>query len=65
VLAIHGISSQRKLRNWPTAAALRTFRSGLHTLVAVRQLAGVDHAASIMSPAGALTAAGFIAAALA
>ena len=45
-------------------AAVRTFRSGLDTLVAVRHLAGVDHAASLMSPAGAAAAAGLIAAAL-
>ncbi len=45
--------------------AVRSFRSGLASLVAVRQLAGVDHAASIMSPAGATAAAELVAAALA
>jgi pimeloyl-ACP methyl ester carboxylesterase len=34
-------------------AAIKSIRSGLPALVAVRTVAGVDHAASIMSPAGA------------
>src|ERR1700676_2624518 len=90
VLAIHGISSQRRLWNWLRAAApglslvapdlrgrgdsagagsapaypaeaVRTFRDELDVLVTVQPVAGVDHAGSIMSPAGARAAAGLIA----
>ena len=44
--------------------ALGTFEQGLSTLVAVRRLAGADHAASIMTAAGAAATADLIAAAL-
>jgi pimeloyl-ACP methyl ester carboxylesterase len=46
-------------------AAVRSFRAGLIALADVRMLAGVDHAASIMSPAGAQATAELITAALA
>jgi pimeloyl-ACP methyl ester carboxylesterase len=45
-------------------AALRMFRGGLSSLLEVRRLAGADHAATIMSGAGAAATAGLIAAAL-
>ena len=73
VLAIHGISSQRKLWNWLRAAApdlsliapdLRG-RDALDVLVTVRPVPGVDHAASIMTMTGARATADLIAAALA
>jgi pimeloyl-ACP methyl ester carboxylesterase len=44
--------------------ALRTFEQGLGTLVTARRLAGADHAATIMSAAGAAATADMIAAAL-
>jgi pimeloyl-ACP methyl ester carboxylesterase len=47
-----------------TAEAVKTFRDELDALVTVRPVAGVDHAAAIMSPAGAAAAAGLIAEAL-
>ena len=46
------------------AEAVRTFRAELDVLVTVRPVAGVDHAASIMSQAGAAATAGLIAEAL-
>jgi len=46
------------------ASAVRPFRAALDTLVTVRPLAGADHAASIMSPAGAQASAELIAEAL-
>jgi pimeloyl-ACP methyl ester carboxylesterase len=80
VLAIHGISSQRKLWNWLRAAApdlsliapdLRgrgdsagiEGRSSIarHAADMVRQVPGVDHAASIMSQAGVRATADLIA----
>ncbi len=117
VLAIHGLSSQRRLWNWLRTAdpglslitpdlrgrgdsidvggrssiarhaadmaavldhlgldavhvcayiaeTVRTFRQGLDALVTVRPVAGVDHAASIMSQVGALASAALIAEAL-
>ena len=42
-------------------AAVESIRSGLPTLVAVQTVAGVDHAASIMSPAGARATADLLA----
>jgi hypothetical protein len=54
VLAIHGISSQRKLWNW-----LRAAEPGL-SLITVRPVPGVDHAAAIMSPPGAQASAELI-----
>ena len=47
-----------------TAEAVRTFRAELDVLVTVRPVAGVDHAGSIMSHAGAAAAVGLIAEAL-
>jgi pimeloyl-ACP methyl ester carboxylesterase len=47
-----------------TAEAVQTFQDELDALVTVRPVAGVDHAASIMSQAGAVAAAGLIAEAL-
>ncbi len=44
--------------------ALRTFERGLGTLVTARRLAGADHAATIMTAAGAAATADLIAAAL-
>jgi pimeloyl-ACP methyl ester carboxylesterase len=43
---------------------VQQYRDGLDQLVSVRSLAGVDHAASIMSPAGARTTADLISEAL-
>jgi len=42
------------------AAAVASFRAGLSALVAVRPVPGVDHAAAIMSPAGAQASAELI-----
>jgi len=73
VLAIHGISSQRKLWNWLRAAApdlsliapdLRG-RDALDVLVTVQPVPGADHAAAIMTMTGARATAGLIADALA
>jgi pimeloyl-ACP methyl ester carboxylesterase len=47
-----------------SAAAVQAFRRRLPALVSVRELAGADHAASIMSPAGASAVAELIAEAL-
>jgi hypothetical protein len=44
-----------------TAEAVRTFRAELDVLVTVRPVAGVDHAGSFMSHAGAAAAVGLIA----
>jgi len=57
VLAIHGISSQRKL--WPSK-----WQQLNDVLVTVRPVPGVDHAASIMSMTGARATADLIAEAL-
>ena len=46
------------------AEAIQAFRDGLDALVTIRPVAGVDHAASIMSPAGARASASLITAAL-
>jgi hypothetical protein len=59
VLAIHGISSQRKLWNW-----LQAFCDALDVLLTVRPVPGVDHAASIMTMTGARATADLIAEAL-
>ena len=73
VLAVHGISSQRKLWNWLRAAApdlsliapdLRG-RDALDVLVTVQPVPGADHAAAIMTMTGARATAGLIAEALA
>ena len=49
---------------YPEATA-EAYRKELETLIAIRPVAGVDHAGSIMTPAGAGTAAELIAEALA
>jgi pimeloyl-ACP methyl ester carboxylesterase len=59
VLAIHGISSQRKLWNWLSAAA-----PSLSLIAPDLRGRGVDHAASIMSMTGARVTADHIAEAL-
>jgi pimeloyl-ACP methyl ester carboxylesterase len=48
-----------------SSAAVQVFRAQLPALVSVRELAGVDHAASIMTPAGAAAVAEMITEALA